>query len=693
MKIRLVFEYDASDSKPMTKFVRFKNNTESVLRYTLSKCAKPSVFRDIVPETDPELVFFYTKRQRVVVPGEDAPVAFSFQTNRRGRYAERVRIVLKPNAFEAAMTVEFDATATFVGAEARCDEIGTELTRRCATAAARDALDAALGTVPPPTAAHPEAYGYDKAATFEAVNREFDPVAGSPKYLYDKDVVRELEDFYGRVRGRNRPRNWDCNLRRLRLIVCSRWRRRAGDANTCGCGRENDGGKRKEDRNGEIADWVRKCGCAGRLADDIARRKEGVTENDDDENVDERGLEDELEELEELTYRLERPCVRTNRDRTKYVKTYATLCAQFDKICEEIEGMDERWGITRACTYPRLTEPDGADRRRVEVFEDVVLRRSVKVSEAFGEDDKPASYILKNVPMDDCAARYNAYYGIDKLTSKEKAEKTKGGKGKTGKEESKTGKSKDGAKKPKRNKQLEIKRNDAGDKIDDVGIALKTRDLFDPASMSHSSSVEYHDGGKIEVRDVQCPPEISGQYEQNMYAIFYLNLEKAVDKIAIALEEENRETLRPDVLKRALETNPHVFTSEAGGVPNSRRPSVTYSESALKFEDELEKWRCEPLLEKKSGSLWSILRKVKDGVDSGRPVSYPKRYYRSKCRDRGAVVDVYTATSGAEVDPNWQNFRDVAVQGEIEGGDVTVCVHVADILEDVCNDVERNTSE
>ncbi|GJQ71127.1 putative anterograde trans-synaptic signaling [Trypoxylus dichotomus] len=672
VNVYLNFEYNTSSKQVLIKAVKLMNGTSYALRYSFIRKKKFNLFRDIVQDKEEE-VFFYNKRESVLLPNQCSKFPITIKTDFPCTYKLQLILQTRPNLWKYSLIINLMAIATDHDLSDKCASIKQHMESEANKLIARDLVQDMLTDIHLKEDKDKPAtfYIYDKPTLFQVMNQKFTPVTKRPKYIYKKDIVEELENFYLKVRLPDAPASWDLNIENLREMTKKRQDinyRKTFIEELINIKKPPD---EKKNANLKSTSALKQRSFLASKST-LTKSKSVISRQEEHKTF----AENLTEELEAILLKLQQFTMWFNENRTLYESCYTVICTAFDTILEEIQRIETDLNIRKVDKYPEHFDYNShVFEGRVEEIHHDLPGQAPRIKEDFIADAKPVAECLKDIPLDNSKARYNVYYGIEENTteSKEKGKTKKGNKEKPNKKDTKEkkGKDKDTGRKTKSQEKLVTKAE-----VPDVN--LKENPEFNIDAKPPVPEVP----SKISLKQSQSSEDDSSdvtsglllkEYKRSLYDVFYHHILEAAVKLADIIELHKHEEIRMENIKRMIEQAsvkqppvqmrvvdlkeairvamelPKKYRSLYSDVPEKPEPIET------KFDESVQK--------KEEGSEWSILKPLKAAEPTVKPISYPDTSVYLKKKIRSFLFkDVGTIMSNAGIDPNWQDFKDVGVQ-------------------------------
>lgn len=671
VNIHLTFEYDMSADNLLSKNIPMTNASSCALRYSLTPRKRFCLFRDIVQESD-EQVFFYDKRERFITPNEKIDLKISFKTDFPSTYHLELVMNLRPKLWKHTCVLHLVAVATYQDLSVKCAEMREYIDSNARNDIVRHIIHEILEDIPSggETNQLPTFYIYDKATIFDAVNQNFTPIVRHPKYVYNKEIIEELEEFYSKVRLPDSPTTWNLNIEVLREMTKKKqelnYRKKCIDEIITIKSTE-------EERKNITASSVAMKPRPSMLSKTPSTRSGKLSKSQMQLEEDSKSGEKLMADLENILLKLQQFTMWINENKSLYESCYSVICTAFDIILQEIYQVEIDLNIPKNVKYPiGCTYNQHAFGDRIEEVHADLHGQPPRIKEDFVKEAKPIAECLKDIPLEETEARYKSYYGIaDVVVNKKAKGKDKGKKQKPDKK-TKKGKSKDTL------KQVKSKEKSV-DKLEAMDIDFKENSKFNIDELPSTETLHPISSLKLSLssEDDSFSETTSGlllkEYKRTLYHIFYRNLLEATTKLVDVIELHKHDKLRSANIKRMLKetsfNQPPVQIRVvdlkdairlAMDLPTKYQSTYadiyrTPQQASAKFDDSVQI--------KELGSEWSILRPLKTPEPLTKPISHPEaNIYLKKKISKRMLKDVGTIMSNAGIDPNWMDFKDVGVQ-------------------------------
>lgn len=504
------------------------------------------------------------------------------------------------------------------------------------------------------------------------MNQPYSPITRHPKYVYNKDIIEELERFYLKVRLPDSSPFWNLNIQDLRATTKMKqeliYQERFIDELLAIKDAGEEGKRSKVAKRASLM--------SRRSSQKSIKSKTQTVVRDDSKPFD----ENLTEELENILLKLQHFTMWYNENKTAFESCYAVMCTAFDVILQEIYQIETDLNIQKIEKYPEQLSyaPHMFEDRLLQIHKDLA-GEAPRIEEDFIKGAQPMAECLKNISLEDTTARYQTYYGItaedpETKGKKEKGKKEKGKKEKKEKKEKKGSKEKSNKSNAKKNKIPEKsnlkKKSDISIEVDlheNPNFNIESQPTIITTSTSSLKQSINEESSEI-ISDL-----LLKEYKRSLYDIFYRNLLESIVKLVDVIEIHKQEKLRSDNIKRMIEETTLkeqpiqmrvVNLKEAirGALNIPTKYNAIYSnisEKTEKISTEFE----EPIYAKEEGSQWSILRPPKFPEYPSKPIGYPDTfvYLRRKLGKR-LYKDVGTIMSNTCIDPNWMDFKNAGVQ-------------------------------
>ncbi|XP_056642677.1 uncharacterized protein LOC130449051 [Diorhabda sublineata] len=383
-------------------------------------------------------------------------------------------------------------------------------------------------------------YTYTEKNYFEAANQEYWGTVKRPKYVYDKKVVRQLQNFYKQIRCPEDEVFWNYSVEHLRRIA------------------------RKRDVMDFIEKLYKKCEKGQRRArylhDMYSASNVGVEDIQKNEQLESSSspyssignqmlinksqsqvvpkLETNYETLNKLLEKLERSVMIKNTDREKFATAYFILRYYFLKIADELSGDSASFLSLLNLKAPTKIE-ETPERMLFEKFDPIWVERKRRLPpiDVGGLPlSKPKPKVLEGVPLDKPQLVYDRYF--------KKSAPAKGKKEKTEKEniqKDKKKKNKDAV-----TKSLVNVVNGNFDPFADFVVPVNSQTMEKDKSSVSQATVS---SGSIKI------PQSTTLSYYDKYLIVYTNLAAAVDSMVSALETMKDNTIDTQILSELTNCN------------------------------------------------------------------------------------------------------------------------------------------
>lgn len=489
--IRINYDCDIYLNKLITNILKLENRSSFSIHYYWKHREKFHLFPDIIKPSLEEPSFFFNRNPNVIIPGQTMHVPIWFKPEKTGRFNEKWIFVTEPKlGCDLEIIIELLGLSSVTDFDEKCQKIEDRFEEALRTNIINETLSECVKRA---TAKkwEPIIYTYNKAKIFEAVNSYFDPVQRLPKYIYDKEVVKELEEFYRTVKLPHHSQVWNLDIEELRLATLEReslHNKAEIKRSILGIVRMSQDQKIKLEKLPKITTCEQEEQAKAEAPKKVAKETLQTEKQTKEKSVTiKKSIEVEPEpkpetvttskieeprtlsrQLEKIIDKLVKPVTIPNKDKTKYILACSILVSHFDKLCADLEELQKRLRITVPNKYPKLIKTkvfENSPKFVGEYFNEFYLPRPKKLQLILNCKDRPPPDILKDIPIEEYARRYRAYYNIPEPIEEvkpAKEKKEKGGKKKKdkksekksvkektgkGKEKSKTTKSK-GKKEP-----------------------------------------------------------------------------------------------------------------------------------------------------------------------------------------------------------------------------------------------------
>lgn len=684
-KVFVIFDYDVNSKKVATEHIILKNLGTTTIRFFWKETEVIELFKDILPEKVKTTSFNFNKNAGLIIPGEEILFPIWFKTETTGTYCENWEFVTKPQVMpeNVKLLVVLHASAVISDLDERMCEIKERLNNSMRHRLINEALSAALSNVPYPKF-KPTVYSYNKKDIFEAVNGNYNPLQRKPKYVYNKEVVRELQQIYKKVKRKVDPKCWNYRIDELRLLAAAKQKR--DDILRMQRNETFDNGPQLPKLKGDKTIFPK----FESETDKHKFLKRKLNTESRSVSKEETPLTDQLEKV---IAKLKNPDIEGNSEQHKYAQVYLIMCTYFNRICNAIEDLKSTLGIYQSTTYPKHPKTHILHlnykpiRLTFETFYDVYEKPQLK--ESIGTlHDKPPSELIKDIPIEECKKRYKTYYDLPDTPPPESA---KGGAKKSAdKKDKASGKEK---KDDKKEKKPQTENSDEED-------GYVVNELFDPYAYTVYPPIEdpFEESpseslASILSNEVDVSPAIYRQYKYNLYVIIYNYLEQLIGDVVNMLEMQPPQGI-PYACINEIETsqyNKRLIDLKALLVQESldklKAKIILYNYRKKCVKDWKKEELKRQLRSESDSSLWSILRSYesKPRVVEGKPVSYPIDHYEKlpshtlfetqKETDEAIelpfTVHKATSTLDSKIDPNWEDFKEVSVQKDYSSEDTS----------------------
>ncbi|XP_071057122.1 MYCBP-associated protein [Onthophagus taurus] len=724
-ELYLDFDYDVESGKALTKSVEIKNGTSVALRYNFTQAKKCNLFQDIT-EYDTQQVFFFDKRINIILPDETKHFHIHFKTSEISFYNFTLEMHIIPRIFNLSFIIHLNGISSKQNLDERIEILKHYISDKVSNNIARDVVEDILKNLES-SQPHITLYTYDRGYIFDAVNQQYTATTRRPKYVYNKDVVDELEEFYAQIRFKGCPPYWNYDVENLKKITMKReklnrqkdlldqiylmrledLKRRKGQGENVdeevGCVVDKSDEENNEEKNeGNIDEEL----IVEEVPQPFSERLDSIIQEVKN-LIDAKKLEQKeslLTKLENILLKLDKTCYSVNNSYDAHGYVYGTLCITFDKILREVEKVKETFQITTVDRYPKHLRLN-LDLIQNQVFLDEEQPKYPKLIQDFAQKGQPPSELLKDIPNENVEAKHLAYYGPPK-------EDDTGKKGKKGKD----------AKAPKDKPEKGAKGKDKSQKLErpptpqiDLKPVQDFADPFKKQSLPSQSSTSNDDLESKNATTASITTTTTNRFEEytkSLYKVFYKNLSDAVLKISDILETNKPRKLKMSQFQTIWK---HKLTQKSVKVKYidiKKTLCAVMGMKSKKIQKIIKRKRKqqqvmelpEALQPKQSGSLWSILRPLKKPVPSTRPISFPELSLLVRKRTLAAKdigIDVSTIMSVCSgFDTHFEPILEMEVQAESktdtshtpppvpwESKGVAAGV-VQDIVDEVCEEVK-----
>lgn len=693
-KVHVLFDYDVNNKTVATEYLSIKNLGSTTIRFYWKASDKVQYFKDIIRDTSHEIYFYFNKNEGLILPGQTIEFPIWFKTREPGTFYEQWEFYTKPNVMppDTHLLIVCYAAATIGNMNEKIEMIREQLQRNVRDCLIKEILSTVISNVPH-NKFKPTVYCYNKREIFETINSQFDILHRRPKYLYNKEVVRELQRFYKRVRRSSDPKNWNYRIEELRLLTRAKQRKEELQKQVT----QQEESRRLYEARPKLPKLTSTKTTLLKSENSKHKVSSKILKTDSKSNQTSKTPSKEkkiggkplIEQLELIISKLECGATDKNVEQTKYAQAYLILCSCFSRIGAEFEDLKSRLGIIKKTNYPKFSNDYAAPlyykpTKLVHETLDEVLCGPSLMCRVGTNADKPAPEILKDIPKEDSKRRYRAYYNLPETPPPVADKKGKPAKGKP-KADKKAGKEVKKDTKKKEEKPAKTVDSDEDDKY-------VVNEKFDPYAKVDLPPIAITTLGEQEDEEIESNfNQISQvslrQYKYNLYVIMYNYLDQAIVNIVDMIEMQPRENLPYPVIKEFEEPKYNRRLIDLKGLLVEETAQEFKARLVLyKYRKHCKKdWRTieiERQLKcvKSDSSLWSLLRpyETKPKFPEEKPISYPIDHYEDLkkaqvdslegrgTQDLGVSTSTLTIGGGGGLDLNWEDFKDIAVQKDYD---------------------------
>lgn len=513
-EIRISYDHDHTSERVYTENLNLINKSNGAIRIKWKRFKRPNLFKDLIKEQFEEDSFVFNKNFVVIIPGEELQCPIHFKPLKMGRFEENWKLIFSPPiAANLEIIIHLVGVSYDPDIHYKCHEIDgvfeTKLKKRVIEEAINETIDYAVDCE------KPIVYTYNKIQLFEATNSFYDPGRPTIQYLYDSNIVRELTQFYDKVKLPHHPKTWNLNIQSLQFITEEReayektklYKELYGYISseeelssesesdidlqtTCGkypkekIKKDVKGGKGKKDKSkkGKPKKEKAKKKKEKRKKTDKKKKGKGKMEREQTDIEADTDIEEEEEldkglrekylplykyrlELNEILLKLRKTTNFRNENQRKYAFAHSLFVSGMNNLCHQLDKFHRRLNINPPSRYPHINISHvvkNSERLTFERFEEVFKPSDFYII-PLNLKDRPPPDILNGIPFEDCDRRYRAYFNLPEETEKSrgKTEKGKKGKGKKDKKDKpdKNNKKEKKDKKDKKNKKEEHKKD------------------------------------------------------------------------------------------------------------------------------------------------------------------------------------------------------------------------------------------
>ncbi|XP_018328334.1 uncharacterized protein LOC112904048 [Agrilus planipennis] len=725
-KVYLLFDYDLSKKEMMTQYLHMENLGCVVVRYYWIPNPKYEMFADIVPDKPVKSLFFFNKNEQILMPEATYDFPVSFKTHDEGIYLEQWQLRFKPATVSDSLklVIVMHASAFRGDEKDKKEKIEKHIANNVRSRLIEECLEYVFPKRRRKTS-RAQVYTYNKKEIFEAINTEFSPCDKRVRYLYNKEVVEQLEDLYYILRRSSDPLYWNLSLTKLMKLAkyhdikCEALERKkiftAYDEYV------EMGMKVEEEKAGKFQDQLeanrkkilQKYTTSEELEMlfppqseeqiKIAEEHPHVvligTEPENDEEETAKDIPSLIKILEQstemnkytkyfnwLVEKLERQVTITNEDLVTFRRVYAILCTYFDIIEQKVEQLKS---IVHVDPKRHFVTHSSREENNLQRAAGLSLVQSFfKMPEWHVENtihvpreppppsyktDKPPPENLKDIPLEECKKRYKTYYNLPMTPPP-------GGKGKGGKGDKKKGKDKSDKGSAKTDKGS--KKGGAAKEPKEVDDGYKVNENFDPfaeelpteipleKNVQSTESTDNSSTGKaLSSRSSILRKNIITAYDHNVYVIFYVYICRAIDEIVDVLSIFERNVFPLPTVNEIYQSRHFVHKK----LINVKRLVTGSKPLKVKVQVPQKKhWFTKEMEEsiarvQSKSSLWSLLYpqeqlQQREPREAKKPISYPETIKAVGQWQTPVEAKSTSTVEGGVLDVNFEYFKDKSVQ-------------------------------
>lgn len=635
IKTSVIFDTACGEDTKMSKLF-LQNHSTWTLRISFQEINKISNFATPSKSKNSGNSFFFDRNYHIIMPCQIIDVPFWFKNPKCGFFDQLLKMTVVPDLWFGKLSIHISLNASSLEVDnvEKCNEYEQMIQKRVRYRLIRDCLDDILQDVPPRKSTDQliKTYTYDKGIIFEALNSTFDPIHDRPKYLYDKEIVDELEAFYQSVRLEQHPEFWSLNLNDLRTVTKDREAFERVNTLT-----ENynhvfeiieqnkvtrDETRQRLDRMFLGETLTKKGGKGDKMREDKKPKKEKDASEKSSKTSSKKGKKDDTSKikepkredlpktlsnhLEEIILKLRSPVIQQNLYCQRFKMAYNLFCSYIDKISVDVQDMCKK--------YFSLERPDPLEIHRNSFNQshmncDQLLNCDIN-SKAFYDFPKirgtPQPAWALAIPLDDYQARFDAMQSATQSKTNLQGKKTKGN----------DQKKKDGAS----IKSKETKRTSKS--TSKLEIVLSTAAIDE----SENPDAENVTMEEVDTKDENwfylIPHDKVDHYRNNIYIVFYKNLCDFVDDLEVVygmisddrpgpaeIQRIKFSQQRSLLLDEGLQVqciNLNQKISEMLTYGDTVEESVKYSQSSIVRKKVVEQPKQD--LIGKSSSIWNVIQ-------------------------------------------------------------------------------------
>uniref|UniRef100_A0A6P7FZG0 Uncharacterized protein LOC114334328 isoform X2 n=1 Tax=Diabrotica virgifera virgifera TaxID=50390 RepID=A0A6P7FZG0_DIAVI len=538
MKIRVICDSGKIPKVPIINYLKFANKGKFTLRIYFSIYEKYRTFRDITPVVPKaSSPFYFDRRELLLLPGESLDFPIWFKPIQTGNFNETWQITTSPQFFDESflLLIVLQGNVYQENFHEKINEIENTLTTRVRSTLIGDILKDILNSTKYKKSPV-QKYTYSEKHYFEATNQETWGFIKRPKYVYNKELVTELKNFYKKVKSPEDYAQWNYSIETLLELAKTRDLLNYIEDIYMRC---------KEGR--ERAYILRELYAIPNVNITEAQKVHDTIRGEPDVSPRETYAKSKTnhEQLHEILQKLDRSVMINNMEREKYATAYYILRYYLHRAHKQLNGRDISVPIPflENTKIPERSE-DVPERLLFEKFENIWIQRNRRVPPVVTEFiPKPKPQHLENIPLDHPLELYNAYFKKQKNNKKgQNSAKTKKTlpvtKNKNNKHKGKRSDRHTDTKviedfDPFGNIEVEMQKNTSS-----VTAAYKQKPSFSVKSPSLRSYVD--------------ETETKKNYHEK-YLIVYSNLCAGIDAMVAALETINERRIPAEILSELTE--------------------------------------------------------------------------------------------------------------------------------------------
>ncbi|XP_072383970.1 uncharacterized protein [Diabrotica undecimpunctata] len=534
MKIRVICDSGEIPKLPIINYLKFENKGNFTLRIYFSIYEKYRTFRDITPVVPKaSSPFYFDRRELLLLPGESLDFPIWFKPIQTGNFNETWQITTSPQFFDESflLLIILQGNVYQENFYEKVNEIENTLTTRVRSTLIGDILRDILNSTKYKKS-QIQKYTYSEKHYFEATNQETWGFIKRPKYVYNKELVTELKNFYKKVKTPEDYADWNYSIEILLELAKKRDLLNYIDDIYMTC---------KEGR--ERAYILRELYAIPNIHIAEAQKvHDAIREPDASPRETYAKSKTNHEQLHEILQKLDRSVMINNTEREKYATVYYIVRYYLHRAYKQLNGRDVSTPIPVLgnTKIPDRCE-DIPERLLFEKFDNIWIQRNRRVPPVVTEFiPKPKPKHLENIPLDQPHELYNAYFKKQKNDKKKNNAKTK--------------------------KILPVttnKNNKQKGKRSDRHTDTKVIENFDPFGnlevdiQQNISSGQYKQKTSFSVKSpsIRSFEEKETKSYHEKYLIVYSNLCAGIDAMVAALETINERRIPAEILSELTECN------------------------------------------------------------------------------------------------------------------------------------------